>query len=466
MKQVYIVEDTPGLAHVYEAYLRGPDLNVSLFDTGRTAIEAIEKRPPHVILLDLNLPDANGLELLRKIKAQGVTAEVIIVTGQGSVNVAVEAMRAGAFDFVMKLCTKDRLRVTVRNALDRAKLATELAEMQEEFGRSRFVGFIGNSEPMQPVYRTVRSSAPTNATIFITGESGTGKEVCASAIHVTSRRSRGPFVTLNCGAIARDLLESELFGHVKGAFTGATADRMGAALTANGGTLFLDEVCEMDLALQVKLLRFLQEKTVQRVGEDKPHQVDVRIICATNRDPVAEVSAGRFREDLFYRLQVIPIELPPLRERSTDILLIAEEFLSQFSREESKAFRSFSAEVQDTFLQYGWPGNVRQLQNVVRNVVVLNDGQQVSRDMLPSSLQQLKRDLPTSRAALHDQSEQVVEVASEIANSIVPLETTIMHAIKDAIVVCGGSIPKAAMALEVSPSTLYRRIQSWQEPVN
>jgi two-component system repressor protein LuxO len=272
---------------------------------------------------------------------------------------------------------------------------------------------------------------------------------------------------LNCAAIPRDLMESELFGHVKGAFTGASADRNGAALLANGGTLFLDEICEIDLSLQSKLLRFLQEKTIQRVGENILRPTDARVICATNRDPQAEMAAGRFREDLFYRVHVIPIELPPLRERDRDCLLIARRFLIDFSKEDGKNFREFSSEAERILLTYSWPGNVRQLQNVIRNIVVLYDGEVVEAEMLPKQAYSAAS-LAVNGAAqpgqtIHDDVRlDIAAAATRASGDILPLEQTIRRTIERAITVCAGSIPRAAGMLQVSPSTLYRRIQMWQ----
>ncbi len=279
--------------------LLGDDHQVELVARVDEALARLEVFLPTVLLVDVNLPDRNGLEILQHVRQKQMPVEVVMMTAQGSVQLAVEAMRQGAFDFVMKPFSPDRLRVTVRNAHDRRSLANTIAAISESFDRERFASFIGRSLPMQATYRIIQSAASSNATVFVTGESGTGKELCADALHRLSRRAKAPFVAINCAAIPRDMLESEIFGHAKGAFTGAISDRKGAVLQANGGTLFLDEICEMDLALQAKMLRFLQTMTVQRVGEDQVRQVDIRIVCATNRDPQAEVAAGRFREDLF-----------------------------------------------------------------------------------------------------------------------------------------------------------------------
>lgn len=377
----------------------------------------------------------------------------------GSVDVAVEAMRFGAFDFLTKPFDGKRLCATARNALKHQQLSSLVAQYRENFERSSFAGFIGASMAMQAVYRIIESAAPSKATVFITGESGTGKEVCAEAIHQCSPRRDQPFIALNCAAIPHDLMESEIFGHVKGSFTGAQGDRKGAASLADGGTLFLDEICEMDLDLQSKLLRFIQTGTLQRVGSGKLETVDVRFVCATNRDPLVEVKAGRFREDLYYRLHVIPLALPPLRERGEDILLLARELLLRYAGEENKRFRDFDADAVQVLLDYPWPGNVRELQNVVRNIVVLNDGELVSPDILPPPLNGGRTLAPEPVVGIADpQSESVV-----VRRQVRPLWQVEKEAIEQAIASCDGNIPKAAALLEISPSTIYRKKQSWEE---
>jgi two-component system repressor protein LuxO len=454
--RVLIVEDAPALAETYAEYLKTENCSVEIFGNGKLALAAITVLPPDVLVLDVNLPDMNGIDLLREVRSRGLPTEVVIVTGQASVRLAVESMKEGALDFLTKPFSADRLRVTVRNALQRRKLESQVAAIQEETGRDRFCSFIGQSMVMQSIYRILQNAAASKATVFVTGESGTGKELCADALHKLSRRREKPFVAINCAAIPRDLLESEVFGHAKGSFTGATADRAGAALQANGGTLFLDEICEMDLGLQAKMLRFLQTGTVQRVGEDKPRPVDVRIVCATNRDPQAEVAAGRFREDLFYRLNVIPVDLPPLRERDHDVLLIARHFLRQFSLEDGKKFTAFSPAVEAVLLGYDWPGNVRELQNTVRNIVVLNEGETVEMDMLPRAFQGAGGGVPMPGVR------SIAALLPEATMPIEPLDAVVRRTIERAIAQCDGNIPKAAAALQVSPSTLYRRIQAWQ----
>ncbi len=447
-----MVEDTASVAALYRSYLTPLDIDINTVSTGHEAIASIAVREPDLILLDLRLPDMTGMDVLHAVKQKSPNVPIIFMTAHGSIDTAVEAMRYGAQDFLIKPCEADRLRVTVNNAIRKAnKLRNNEAD---GISNQNYQGFIGSSQTMQAVYRTIDSAAVSKASIFITGESGTGKEVCAEAIHAASKRGDKPFIAINCAAIPKDLIESELFGHVKGAFTGAASDREGAAELANGGTLFLDELCEMDLDLQTKLLRFIQTGTFQKVGSSKMKSVDVRFVCATNRDPWQEVQKGRFREDLYYRLYVIPLHLPPLRERSDDVIEIAYSLLGYMSKEEGKDFVRLSPEVVERFKNYEWPGNVRQLQNVLRNVVVLNDGQDITPDMLPPPL-----NVPPQKA----EPELLPTVGSISVDDIYPLWITEKQAIEQAIEACDGNIPRAAGYLDVSPSTIYRKLQVWNQ---
>ena len=457
--RVLIIEDSPALAEVYRSYLRSEPYEVRHVLDGGSGMAILEKDPPEALLLDLKLPDMDGMDILKHIHDRQIPTSVVIITGHASVDVAIDAMRYGAFDFIEKPFSAKRVKVTLRNAIDRQNLSTLVDRIRDDFQRDHYHGFIGSSLPLQAVYRIIDSAAPSKATVFITGESGTGKEVCAEAIHRQSSRRDAPFVPINCGAIPRDLMESEIFGHVRGAFTGASRDREGAAELANGGTLFLDEIGEMDLDLQTKLLRFVQTGSFQRVGSTQLVKVDVRFICATNRDPLQEVADGRFREDLYYRLHVIPIHLPPLRDRQDDILLLANHFLRKFAGEESKAFRELSPEVESVFLDYEWPGNIRQLQNVIRNVVVLFDAEQVGLDMLPPPLNGTTKGAAGASARPPGGANRAKAQPSE---AIRPLHVIEKEAIERAIEYCDGNIPRAAALLEVSPSTIYRKRQAWQ----
>jgi len=455
---ILIVEDSETLAAVYSSYLEADTgYQVSISGDGAGAMARLQSSPPDLLLLDLNLPDMNGMEILRFIHQQQLPSQTIIITAHGSVDLAVDALHLGAFDFLVKPFDARKLRVTVRNALERLEMNQAIAIYRDTFDRSHYEGFVGESLVMQAIYRTIDSAASSQATIFITGESGTGKEVCATAIHQRSKRAKQAFIALNCGAIPRDLIESEIFGHVKGAFTGAVSARDGAAKLADGGTLFLDEICEMDVDLQTKLLRFIQTGTFNKVGSGIKEQVNVRFVCATNRDPWQEVQKGNFREDLFYRLHVIPIQLPPLRERSSDVFLLLEKFLRQYSQEEHRQFRGFSLAAKECLIGYSWPGNVRQLQNVVRQIVVLNDGAEVTLEMIPVQIRsqhhQLQNDIAKPEVQLKAGIEETLDIQ--------PLWLVEKTAIERAIEICGGNVPKAAALLEVSPSTLYRKKERW-----
>lgn len=470
-KSVLLVEDTVSLARTYVEYLRSEPYDVTHVETGKEAYEALAGDVPDAVLLDLVLPDADGLDILKDITERKLPTVVIVITAHGSVNTAVEAMRLGAFDFLVKPFTPERLTVTLTNATEHRRLTEIVETYRENFDRNEYCGFIGSSLPMQAVYRIIDSAAPSKATVFITGESGTGKEICAEAVHRQSPRTAKPFIAINCGAIPKDLMESEIFGHVKGAFTGAAADRDGAASQAKGGTLFLDEIGEMDLQLQTKLLRFLQTGTFQKVGGNKLEDADIRIVCATNRDPFEEVSAGRFREDLFYRLHVLPIHLPPLRERDRDVLEIAENFLHEFSREENKEFQRFSPETEAVLVNYSWPGNVRQLQNVVRNMIVLNGGEEITTSMLPAPLDKLVGAVPTAVPSTVETAaaspHSGIDVGDDTATSpelrVRPLADVERDVIERAIDMCAGNVPKAAALLGVSASTIYRKKAVWDK---
>jgi two-component system repressor protein LuxO len=450
--RVLLVEDTPTEAEIAKAHLGAFGHEFRHAATVAEARRIAQEWPCDAILIDLQLPDGTGFDLMRALAAMGSTAVRIVITVNASLSTAVEAMRGGAFDFIAKPYTRARLQVTLDNALETRRLRAELEEARAQLGRGSFFGFVGGSPAMQAVYRTIESVAASKASVFVTGESGTGKELAADAIHRASQRARGPFVALNCAAIPKDLLESEIFGHVKGAFTGATDSRAGAAKQADGGTLFLDEIGEMPMDMQVKLLRFLQLGTFTPVGGTRSEKVDVRIIAATNRDIRAEVEAGRFREDLFYRLYVVPIELPPLRERGEDVLLIARHFLELFSREEGKGFRDFDAEAEAAIARDPWPGNVRQLQNVIRNVVVLHDGPLVTRAMLPARLFQA----PPREA-------EPVAAPVAVRGVVEPLAVVEKKAILAALEHTNQDVPRAAALLDVNPSTIYRKLAAWKK---
>lgn len=470
-ENILIIEDSPTLSLTYEAYLKPLGIATRRAETGQEALQAISDQVPTVILLDLKLPDMDGIDILKQLNQQKVGSRVIVITAHGSVTVAVEAMREGASDFLLKPFTAERLTTTVNNTLEISRLSS-LVEQFSSGTPKKFDRFIGDSSVMKAVYRMIEDSAPSKASVFIMGPSGTGKELCAEAIHNLGPRASKRFVALNCAAIPENLIESEIFGHLKGAFTGATTDRDGAAVAADGGTLFLDEICEMPLDLQTKLLRFIQTGQVVPVGSNKPIKVDVRFVCATNRIPAEEVAAGRFREDLYYRLHVVPIHMPPLKDRGHDVLEIAEHLLRQYSAEESKSFTGLGDDAKDRLLAHSWPGNVRELGNVIQSIVVLNDSERLTADMLKPILGAM----PTtpSGGAHYDHSAQPAQpsapaapntIAADVSPSggIEPLAVVERRVIERAIALSDGRVRKAAKALEVNPSTLYRKLAAWEE---
>ena len=472
MAKILMVEDSPTNAALYAAFLEDAGHTVLPADTGKQALKIGADGDHDLMLLDLQLPDMNGLELLSKLRDDGVVKPVVVLTGNGSVRVAVDAMRDGAMDFLMKPCSAEKLTETIGSALERFdSRATEGSAPAESDGRrpeenktgkSGQSGFLGNSAAMRNVFSLIEAAARSDASVFITGESGTGKELCAQAIHKSSGRHNGPFVPLNCAAIPRELMESEIFGHRKGAFTGAVGDREGAAAFADGGTLFLDELCEMDLDLQAKLLRFIQTGGYKRVGDEAERRTDIRFVCATNRDPLLEVREGRFREDLYYRLYVVPIQMPPLRERGRDIQELAERFLRDFAAIEGKQFRHFGADALYTLHNHPWPGNVRELENAVRNIVVLHDGEEVARDMLPPTI--------GSGGALSSPMQMSGEaVASNSPGTppadwlVRPIEELEIMAIDAAIEKFNGNVSRASRELGISTSSIYRKKKAWDE---
>ncbi|KGY11186.1 LuxR family transcriptional regulator [Vibrio tubiashii] len=477
--KVLLIEDSTSLAILYKQYVKDEPYDLFHVETGREAIAFIERNVPQLVILDLKLPDMDGEQILDWINENQVSTSVVVATAHGSVDLAVNLVQKGAKDFLEKPINADRLKTSITLHLQQAKLEHLVEDIESKFDRNRFHGFIGSSLPMQGVYKIIDSVAPTTASVFIVGESGTGKEVCAEAIHKESKRKDKPFIAINCGAIPKDLMESEIFGHVKGAFTGATADRKGAASMANGGTLFLDELCEMELEMQKKLLRFLQTGTFTPLGANREMKVDVRIICATNRDPLVEVEEGRFREDLYYRVHVVPIDMPPLRERGNDIITLATHFLKLYANEDGKKFGSVHRDAESTLKRYAWPGNVRQLQNIIRNIVVLNDDSHLRLEHLPEQITTRRKAKSASAVVTSPLVQQPPSqpVINDVAIAVPPLqvnratnnEVTIRpmwqierEAIQQAIDYCDGNVLNAAVLLELSPSTVYRKKQAWE----
>jgi two-component system repressor protein LuxO len=429
----------------------GERFHVHAFAERGEAIAAAAGMPGAIMLVDI---DTVG-DLARIADLRRSAPTVIATSAASSVHLAVAAVKAGAADFLPKpigaKALIERLEAAVTSWCAPAGSAAPAAPAPSTpvaTAVGDFAGFIGRSEAMAEVYAQIRRMAPSRAPVFVTGESGTGKELCAEAIHAHSGPSGRPFVAINCSAIPKELMESEIFGHMRGAFTGATEDRAGAAELANGGTLFLDEIAEMDLGLQAKLLRFVQTGTIRRVGGSDLRRVNVRLVSATNRNPLAEVEAGRFRADLFSRLHVLPIHLAPLRERRDDILPLAAAFLARYGAEEGRSFAGFDDGAVACLLGHDWAGNVRQLENAIRQVVVLHDGGMVTAAMLP--------------AAIGRPLDAHVRAEGGPA-PVIPFRDQERRIIETALDAFGGSISRAAAALEISPSTIYRKRQEWSE---
>jgi two-component system response regulator AtoC len=390
MPRVLVVDDDPGVRESLRMLLKSECEVVAAKDAD-DALRAIGERPPDLILLDLVMPGRSGLDLLSELAERGNRAPVVVLTAIDTVSTAVEAMKRGAADYVSKPFQLDALRIKVRQHLERRALEDEVVRLRDEVqGRSRLGGLIGKSAVMQEVFRSIERLARSRATVLVTGESGTGKELVARAIHELGPRRDGPFVAINCAAIPHELIESELFGHEKGAFTDAAERRRGRFEIASGGTLLLDEVGELDARVQVKLLRALQERRIERLGSSEPIEVDVRVLAATHRDLETDVAEGRFRADLFYRINVVPLRVPPLRERREDIRLLAEAFLAETAAESGRSLR-LAPEAIAALEGYAWPGNVRELQNAIEHGAALCEGERIEVEHLPEAVAQAVR---------------------------------------------------------------------------
>ncbi|WDR00965.1 sigma-54 dependent transcriptional regulator [Devosia sp. J2-20] len=430
---------------------------ITVVSGGKPAAELLRDGTFDIVLADLSsLSDLaeHSDDAVQRLVRLASGALLVALSDGVSVSSAVGAMRAGAHDYVAKPINGPTMAARIGELAQRHGKCRSLGmEARNAAGLSDFAGFIGASSAMQFVYEQIGRIATSSAPVFITGESGTGKDVCAEALHAKGQRAGKRLVAINCAAIPRDLMESELFGVARGAFTGAHEDRKGAAELADGGTLFLDEIGEMDLSLQSKLLRFLQTGTLSRVGEAGVRHVDVRVICATNRNPMQLIAEKKFREDLFYRLHVLPIHLPPLRQRPTDIMVLARHFLARYATEEHKSFGDYSAEVSSMLTAAEWPGNVRQLQNLVRRLVVMFDGGEITATMLSAADIESRGVTPAVDT----------QPRSERRPPILPMWQQEQRIIEDAIARFSGNVSLAAAALEISPSTIYRKRQGWSE---
>ena len=441
---ILVVDDEKNTREGLVRALRG-EYAVAEAENGQRALEWLETHAADVVLTDLRMPGLDGMALLSRLLGRDAKPIVILLTAYGSVETAVEAMKRGAYDFLAKPVNLDRLDLLLRRALAERRLGDEnerlKAQLDSKYG---FENIIGTSPAMQEVFETIRQAAPTRATVLIQGASGTGKELVARALHQCSPRRDGPFVPVHCAALAPTLLESELFGHEKGAFTGAVERRRGRFELADGGTLFLDEIGEIDPALQVKILRVLEERKFERVGGTETIHVDVRLVAATNRDLRARVAEGAFREDLFYRLHVVNLTLPPLRERTGDVVLLAQHYLKTLDAENGKKPPAISPEAMDVLQAYAWPGNVRELRNVIERLVVLGTGDRLTVADLPAAV----RDGAAGGLAIPSRAGRVLRDAER-------------QLIADALRRHRDNRTKAAQDLGISRRTLHRKINEF-----
>ncbi|MBS0409016.1 MAG: sigma-54-dependent Fis family transcriptional regulator [Proteobacteria bacterium] len=471
-KTVLVVDDDPTQRRLIQAVLEREGFSVAHADGGRTALEHLGSGAPcDVVLLDLVMPGYSGQETLADMRSRGFTQPVIVVTATGGIDTVVQAMQAGAADFFVKPASPERIIVSIRNALSMGAMRVEVDQLKKKVGgRTTFDDLIGESAPMLLVKRLGERAAKSSIPILITGESGVGKEVIARAVHGSSDRAGRPFVTVNCGAIPENLVESILFGHEKGSFTGAHEKHLGKFQEANGGTLFLDEVGELPLDMQVKLLRALQESEIDPIGAKRPVKVDVRIVSATNRDLAQAVSEGRFREDLYYRLNVFPIEAPALRERREDIPALTEAFIRRFNLEEGKRVMGASPEALAFLTAFDWPGNVRQLENAVYRAIILADApylqphdfpaisgvkappelfDALKSQVSPPTAQALMEALPTDSPVRILDGRGHLRTLEEIERDLIQL----------AIEIYAGHMSEVARRLGIGRSTLYRKVR-------
>lgn len=474
--RILFVDDEPAVLRSLERIARKVDAEVITASSGKEALDIINKAPVDVIVSDIRMPEMDGNQLLEQVTKITPETVRIVLTGFADMDMVLSAINDGhIWGYLQKPWDNYELIVKLKQALQLQQVLAERTlmrrtiEQYQQYRKENFEGFIGDSVAMQFVYSSIEQCAPSNASVFITGPSGSGKEVAAHAIHRLSKRKDKPFIALNCAAIPSELMESEVFGHVKGAFSGAVSNREGAASLANGGSLFLDEIGEMDINLQAKLLRFIQDGKFQKVGSGKEEYANIRFICATNRNPHLAIADKKLREDLFYRLNVISLFLPPLASRQQDSLKLAQHFLYRYSEMEEKGFVGFASDAEALILNYPWPGNVRQLQNVIHSAVVMSDGPLISKVILSNQL--LGQDDFNEKNSTNESINITTQSSSpetlinkeSFDGTILPLAEVERRAITQTIEMCDGNIVKAANELEVSPSTLYRKIQQWQE---
>jgi two-component system, NtrC family, response regulator AtoC len=450
---VLIVDDDKNTRDGLARALRS---NYDIFpaESAERALSILGEREIDILLSDVRMPGMNGLTLLQRALAQHKDLVCILLTAYGNVEMAVEAMKCGAYDFLMKPVNLDHLDLLLKRALRSRAMETENVALREQLdAKFGLENIVGNSAAMQQMFDTIRQAAPTQATVLLQGESGTGKELVAHAIHRLSPRASGPFVAVHCAALAATLLESELFGHEKGSFTGAVARRRGRFELADGGTLFLDEISEIALSLQVKLLRVLEERTFERVGGDETVETDIRLIVATNRNLKALVAEGKFREDLFFRLDVVNINLPPLRERLDDVPLLSSHFLDEFKKKNNKNIEGFTPEAVNILAAYSWPGNVRELRNTVEKMVVLTRGSRLTARDIPPGIRDAVRGVTGTAGAY-------AAATSASPDSLADAERKMIF---QSLKKHGENRTKAAVELGISRRTLHRKLREYRE---
>jgi two-component system nitrogen regulation response regulator NtrX len=451
-ERVLVVDDEGGVRTSLAGILGDEGYAVEAVDTGEAALLALEARRYDLVLLDVWLPGQDGLEVLRRIRERDAELPVVVISGHGTIETAVKAVRLGAQDFVEKPLSLEKTVLAVRNALRQRRLETELRELRERWGE-RYT-MVGESAAIRSLRTEIAQAAPSNGRVLIFGENGTGKELVARAIHAQSQRAAQPFVEVNCAAIPEELIESELFGHTRGAFTGALATRKGKFELADGGKLFLDEIADMSLKTQAKVLRALQEQRIEPVGGAGGVDVDVRVIAATNKDLEAEIRAARFREDLYFRLNVIPFHVPPLRERREDIALLTRHFLQLLSAEHGRRPRDVSAEALQALARLPWPGNVRELRNILERLVIMTPGELIELRHLPASL-------ATSDAVLAPEDAEASQAEAADGTLQAAREEFERRYIQRRYLECGGNMSRTAEVLGVERSNLYRKMKGY-----
>jgi len=450
MAVILIVDDEAGVRSSLAGVLRDEGYQVDTVDSGEACLEQVRRKAYDVLLLDIWLPGLDGLDTLEQLRARGLEAEVIMISGHGNIENAVRATKLGAFDFIEKPLSLEKTVLVVRNAIRQHQLEVENRALRARVDR-RFV-IVGESSAIGRLREQIAMAAPTNGRVLISGENGTGKELVARHIHLLSQRQEKPFIEVNCAAIPEELIESELFGHTRGAFTGAVADRRGKFELAHSGTLFLDEIGDMSLKTQAKVLRALQEQVIEPVGGQHSVRVDVRIIAATNKDLLDEIRAGRFREDLFFRLNVIPIHVPPLRERGDDVVLLARHFITEIAREYGRWLKQLTPEAEAVLRAFRWPGNVRELRNVIERVMIMVPGEQIS----AADLAFLGVSSPAHVRGVGAAS---LLPASEVLPLYSARDDWEREYIRAALAACDGNISRTADVLGVERSNLYRKMK-------